>query len=133
MSWAKKINSKNYAMGTAANVVVAVIFGYPSLYSIMWLMAVLLGAIINHYSSVYVLSSLIESQIAARNAPIKKKKLIFFLVMKVVSLFLAFGLLITYARNMVLQGLALYIFQLIILGLSIKNIKHFIHKKGPLE
>jgi hypothetical protein len=120
-------------MGTAANVVVAVIFGYPSLYSIMWLMAVLLGAIINHYSSVYVLSSLIESQIAARNAPIKKKKLIFFLVMKVVSLFLAFGLLITYARNMVLQGLALYIFQLIILGLSIKNIKHFIHKKGPLE
>lgn len=132
MYWAIKINSKTYATGTAANVVVAVIFGWPETNSILWLLVVLFGAFINHYSSVYVLCSLIESQVSVRNAPVKKKKLIFFLATKILSLILAFALLVRYARNMVPQGLILYIFQLIILSLSIKNIKHLI-KKGPLE
>ena len=56
----------------------------------------------------------------------------FFLVMKIASLLLAFALLVTYARSLVPHGIILYIFQLIILGLSIKNIEHLI-KKGPLE
>jgi predicted MFS family arabinose efflux permease len=119
-------------MGTTANAVVAGIFGWPRIDSTLWLLVVLLGAMINHYSSVYVLCGLIESQMSDRNAPVKKKKLVFFLVTKIVSLVLAFALLVRYARNMVPQGLIIYIFQLIILSLSIKNIKHLI-KKGPLE
>jgi hypothetical protein len=132
MYWSKKIKNKNYALGTAATAIVAVIFGYPEAHAILWLLVVLLGAIINHYSTVYVVSALIESQLSQRGKPISKKKLVFYFVLKVLSLFLAFGLLITYARPMVIQGVVIYIFQLIILGLSIKNTEHFI-EKGPFE
>lgn len=132
MSWAKKINSKTYATGTAANVVAAGIFGWPEINSAIWLLVVLLGSVINHYSSVYVVSSLIEAQISDRDAPINKKKLTFFLVLKIVSVILAFALLVTYARPLVPYGIVIFIFQLIILGLSIKNIGNLI-KKGPLE
>jgi hypothetical protein len=132
MYWSKKIKNKTYAIGTATNVVVAIIFGYPDVKSILWLLVVLLGAIINHYSSIYVVSGLFESQLSQRSKPVSKKKLVLYLVLKVLSLFLAFGLLIAYARSMVIQGVVLYIFQLIILGLSIKNTEHFI-KKGPFE
>ena len=132
MSWAKKINSKTYAIGTAANVVVAIIFGWPEITNVVWLLVVLLGAVINHYSSVYVVGTLIETQLSDSNAPVNKKKMTFFLVMKIASLIVAFALLVNYARSLVPHGIMLYIFQLIILGLSIKNIEHLI-KKGPLE
>ena len=132
MSWSKKINSKTYAIGSLANVGAAAIFGYPEIRSILWLVVVLIGAIINHYSSVYVIGSLIAAQIADSNAPIDKKKLGFFLVVKIASLIIAFALLVSFARPLVPYGILIYIFQLIILGLSIKNIEHLI-KKGPLE
>ncbi len=132
MSWSKKINSKYYAIGSVANIGAAVIFGYPDTRSIMWLVIVLIGAIINHYSSVYVVGSLIEAQKTDLNAPINKKKLAFFLVLKIASLIIAFALLVSFARSLVPYGILIYIFQLIILGLSIKNIEHLI-KKGPLE
>jgi len=132
MSWSKKINSKNYAIGSLANIVAAVIFGYPEIQSIIWLIVVQLGAVINHYSSVYVVGSLIEAQKTDINAPINKKKLAFFLVLKIASLLVAFALLVSFARSLVPYGILIYIFQLIILGLSIKNIEHLI-KKGPLE
>lgn len=132
MSWSKKINSKTYAIGSLANVGAATIFGYPNFQSIIWLIVVLIGAIINHYSSVYVIGSLIEAQMTDLNAPINKRKLAFFLVMKIASLIIAFALLVSFARPLVPYGILIYIFQLIILGLSIKNIEHLI-KKGPLE
>jgi hypothetical protein len=132
MYWSKKIKNKNYAIGTATNAVAAIVLGYPDIHSIIWLWVILVGAIINHYSTVYVVSALIESQLSQRGKPVSKKKMVLYLVLKVLSLFLAFGLLITYARSMVIQGVVLYIFQLIILGLSIKNTEHFI-QKGPLE
>lgn len=132
MSWAKKINSKNYAIGSAGNAASALIFGWPEMSSVIWLLVVLLGSVLNHYSSVYVVSSLIEAQISDRDAPINKKKLSFFLLIKIMSLIMAFGLLVTYARPLVPYGIVIFIFQLIILGLSIKNIGNLI-KKGPLE
>jgi hypothetical protein len=132
MSWAKKINSKTYAVGTAANIVVAIIFGWPEINSVVWLLIVLLGSATNHYSSVYVVTSLIDAQISDRDAPVNKRKLTFFLVLKIVSVILAFALLVTYARPLVPYGIVIFIFQLIILGLSIKNIGNII-KKGPLE
>ncbi len=130
MSWAKKVNSKTYAIGTLANVAATAILGWPEIRSILWLLVVIFGAIVNHYSSVYVVGSLIEAQISDRDAPINKRKLSFFLVLKIASLILAFALLVSYARHLVPQGIIIYIFQLIILGLSIKNIEHFL-KKGP--
>lgn len=132
MSWAKKINSKTYVIGTTANAAVAGILGWPELSHILWLLVVLLGAVINHYSSVYVVGTLIESQTSGNNAPVNKGKMAFYLLMKIASLIVAFALLVNYARNLVPHGIMLYIFQLIILGLSIKNIEHLI-KKGPLE
>ena len=132
MSWSKKINSKTYAIGSVANIAAASIFGYPDIPSIAWLIVVLVGAIINQYSSVYVVGSLIEAQKADLHAPPNKKKLVFFLVMKIASLIVAFALLVSFARALVPYGIMIYIFQLIILGLSIKNIEHLI-KKGPLE
>ncbi len=132
MSWAKKINSKTYAIGTTVNAGVAVFFGWPDQQMIIWLLIVLTGAVINHYSSVYVVSTLIDSQLSRVDAPVSKGKMAFFLILKILSLILAFALLVNYARNKVPHGITLYIFQLIILALSIKNIEHLI-KKGPLE
>ena len=132
MSWAKKINSKTYAIGTVVNAGVAVLFGWPDWPMIIWLLIVLLGAVINHYSSVYVVSTLIDSQLSRVDAPISKGKMAFFLVMKILSLILAFALLVNFARDKVPHGIVMYIFQLIILALSIKNIEHLI-KKGPVE
>jgi hypothetical protein len=132
MSWAKKINTKIYAIGTAANAGIAIIFGWPDTQMILWLVVVLMGAVVNHYSSVYVVSTLIDSQLSRLAAPISKGKMAFFLIMKILSLILAFALLVNYARSKVPHGIIIYIFQLIILTLSIKNIEHLI-KKGPLE
>lgn len=132
MYWAKKINTKIYASGTAANVLVAGIFGYPEVRNTLWLLVVLLGAVINHYSSIYVVGSLIQNQLSDSFAPVNKRKMAFYLVLKIASLLVAFALLVNFARPLVAHGIILYIFQLIILGLSIKNIAQFI-KKGPSE
>jgi hypothetical protein len=129
MFWQKKINSKSYLIGTAINVAFAVYFGLPELKDVLSLALMVLCSVGNHIFMVYALSSLIESQLYDGDAP-NKKKLFGSIVGKTLFLVLGFVCLIKFSPNKVLQALSLYIFQLIILALSIKNIGKFF-KKGP--
>jgi hypothetical protein len=129
MSWQKKINSKSYFLGTAINLAFAMYSGQPSLKDVLSLVLMVLCAVGNHIFMVYALSSLIESQMYGSDAP-DKKKLFGSIIGKIVILMIGFICLITFSPNKVLQALTLYIFQLIILTLSIKNIGKFF-KKGP--
>jgi hypothetical protein len=129
MFWQKKINSKSYIIGTAINFAFAAYFGLPELKDVLTLSLMVLCSVGNHIFMVYALSSLIESQLYDGNAP-NKKKLFGSIVGKTLFLILGFVCLIKYSPNKVLQALSLYIFQLIILALSIKNIGKFF-KKGP--
>lgn len=87
-----------------------------------------ISAILNQYFTVKVLSRLVENKSVIDD---KRSKLKLFLYLLFKMFFLASGFicLLVYARDKVLQGLTIYIFQLIILGLSIKNIGKFF-KKG---
>jgi hypothetical protein len=128
MSWVKRINSKNYAFGTMVNVGFAIYAGLPDLVSSWWLVFVVLSAVLNHYFTVKALSGLIEKQSAnAKNGA----KILFYMVFKMTFLISGFACLLVFARNKVLHGLIIYIFQLIILGLSIKNIGNFLKKGTP--
>lgn len=129
MSWSKKIDNKKYAFGSFINLLIALFFSYPNSSNMFWLAFVVAASIANHYATVMVFSRLIESRTLGNDTEINKAKMAFHLFLKAASLIVAFICLVKFARNMVLQGLAIYIFQLIILCLSIKNIGSFL-KKG---
>ena len=128
MSWQKKINNKSYLAGTAINLAFAVFFGLPALIDVASLVLMVFCSVGNHVFMVYAINALIESQLSGGNA-VNKKKLFGSIVGKTLFLVLGFICLIKYSPGKVLQALSLYIFQLIILALSIKNIGKFF-KKG---
>jgi hypothetical protein len=130
MSWSKKIDKRKYTVGTLVNLGFAVFFAYPNWNSVLWLTFMVAASICNHYATIMVFTRLVESRMMMGNdTEINRKKMVFHLFLKAASLIVAFICLVKFARNMVLQGLAIYIFQLIILCLSIKNIGSFF-KKG---
>lgn len=128
MFWQKKINSKSYVTGTCINLAFALFFGLPELKDVLSLVLMVLCSVGNHIFMVYALNSLIDSQLYVGDA-VNKKKLFGSIVGKTLFLVVGFVCLIKFSPNKVLQALSLYIFQLIILGLSIKNIGKFF-KKG---
>lgn len=128
MFWLKKINNKSYLAGTAINLAFAVFFGLPGLIDVVCLVLMVFCAVGNHVFMVYAINALIESQLTDGDA-VNKKKLFGSIVGKTLFLVLGFICLIKYSPQNVLQALSLYIFQLIILALSIKNIGKFF-KKG---
>ncbi len=131
MSWVKKIDSRKYVLGSSLNLGFAFYSGWPDLSNCLWLSYMVFGAALNHFFTIQVFSRLIESQISSGSSA-KKGKLLFNILMKFFFLISAFICLMTFARHKVLQGLSIYIFQLIILFLSIKNIGLLI-KKGPTQ
>lgn len=130
MSWVTKIDNKKYLAGTFINLSFAVYAGLPSLAKAWWLSFVSLSAVLNHYFTVRALSQLIENRIETGH---KHGKATLFMSLLLKTIFLASGFicLLVFCPDKVLQGLLIYIFQLIILALSIKNIGNF-YKKGPL-
>ncbi len=130
MSWAKRINNTSYVLGTVANLAIANYGGYPNVAAMCWLSYVVLAACGNHYFTVKTLNGLIQSRMEDGDAP-DNKKLMLYLLLKTLFLASAFLCLLVYSRDYVLQGLLVYIFQLIILFLSIKNIGKFFKKGSP--
>ena len=127
MSWTERIDGKKYAIGTAINIGFALWSGWPSPVYCLWLSFLIISIALNHYFTVRVFTQLI----ANRERPkASNKKLVIFLGLKMLTLFAGFVCLLIFVRDKVLHGMLLYIFQLIILFLSIKNIGQFI-KKGP--
>lgn len=128
MSWSKRIDNKKYTFGTLVNLAFAIYAGLPSLRSAWWLSFVAISALLNHYFTVKALSQLIENRIVEGRSH-SKLSLVMSLVLKTVFLAAGFVCLLLFSPDKVLQGLLIYIFQLIILALSIKNIGNF-YKKG---
>jgi uncharacterized membrane-anchored protein len=128
MSWAERIDNKKYIFGSCISVGFAVAVGYPSFSDSWWLVFLVLCSVGNQFFMVRALSALIESRARTGDAP-NKWKLFSSVILKTLFLVVGFIGLLSYAPNKVLQSLALYIFQLIIFALSIKNIGKFF-KKG---
>lgn len=126
MAWTKKINSRNYGVGTVINLGFALYAGFPVVLNMWWLSFVVITAIFNQYFTIKALSGMVEEGIASGR---KGLKIIFYTVFKMGFLISGFACLMMFAPDKVLQGIMVYIFQLIILGLSIKNIGKFF-KKG---
>jgi hypothetical protein len=127
MSWTERIDVKKYAIGTAINMGFALWSGWPSPLFCGWLIVLIVSIALNHYFTVRVFTQLVTNR--ARPSA-SNKKLVVFLILKMLTLFAGFVCLLVFVRDKVLHGMLLYIFQLIILFLSIKNIGQFI-KKGP--
>jgi hypothetical protein len=128
MSWTKRINSRNYTLGTLINIGFALYAGYPSFVEAWWLSFVVISAVLNHYFTVKAFGTMIDNRINS-NSSTRGSRLFFYFLFKTLFLAAGFICLMVFAGNKVLQGLLIYIFQLIILALSIKNIGKFI-KKG---
>jgi hypothetical protein len=131
MSWVKKVDSKKYLFGSLINLGFGLYSGWPEVHSSLWLSYMVIGAALNHFFTISVFSRLVESQKNPERAA-RKGKLILHIILKFFFLISAFIGLLTFARHKVIQGLLMYIFQLIILFLSIKNIGLLI-KKGPTQ
>ena len=129
MSWTKRIDSKKYGFGTIVNLSLAIYAGLPSKESAWWLSFVAISAVLNHYFTVRALSQLVETRLET-GRPQGKGTLFISLILKTVFLASGFICLLVFNSDQVLQGLLIYIFQLIILALSIKNIGNF-YNKGP--
>lgn len=129
MAWARRINNRNYAVGTTINLAFAIYAGLPNYMSAWWLTFLILSAVLNHYFTVKALSGLVEQKASSAAGGMK---ILFYMVFKMAFLIAGFACLLIFARDKVPHGLVIYIFQLIILGLSIKNIGKFF-KKGSHE
>ena len=129
MFWAKKVDSKKYLAGSVINLGFAFYSGWPDLVACFCLAYMIIGAALNHFFTIQVFGRLVEDRIN-QSGDAQKGKLGLNIVLKIFFLLSAFLILLTFARQKILQGLIMYIFQLIILFLSIKNIGLLI-KKGP--
>lgn len=126
MAWAKKINTHYYFFGTFINLGFAAYAGSPKILNIACLVFLVVSAVLNQYFTVKALSGLVDGgNISGRRGA----KILFYITFKMAFLISGFAVLMIYAPEKILQGLIVYIFQLIILGLSIKNIEKFF-KKG---
>jgi len=127
MAWSKKINSSYYAFGTILNLGVSIYAGLPSKADAWWLSFVIISAVLNHFFTVQALSMLVVKTM--KEQVTSTAKILFYLVFKTFFLASGFVCLLLFVPDKVLHGVMIYIFQLIILGLSIKNIGMLI-KKG---
>ncbi len=129
MSWSEKVSSKKYLLGTVINLAFAIYAGWPSLQTSFWLSVLVVSIALNHFFTIRVFMQLFQSQLTGVKRSKKKLALDFFF--KVFFLFGGFGCFLYFGRDKVLHGMASYLFQLIILFLSIKNIGQFIKKGSP--
>lgn len=130
MFWLEKIDNKKYIFGSLVNLGLSLYAGWPDAVVSWWLAYMVIGAALNHFFTIQVFGRLVESQKRTGSAA-TKTKLLFNLVFKVFFLLSAFLGLLLFARGKVLHGLVIYIFQLIILFLSIKNIGQLLKKGSP--
>lgn len=132
MGWTEKIDSKKYAIGSLVNIGFAVYAGRENFIYASSLIYIVIASVLNHLFMVIAFTKLIQ---AMKNEDIdsankRNRKIMLYLVGKVLILISAFVVLLKYAEPVILHGMLCYVFQLIILGLSIKNMETFF-KKGP--
>ncbi len=132
MGWTEKIDSKKYAIGSLVNIGFAIYAGRENIIYASCLSYIVIASVLNHIFMVLAFSKLINAlkHEDQESSGKRNKKIMASLIAKVLILISAFVLLLKYAEPVILHGMLCYVFQLIILGLSIKNIETFF-KKGP--
>lgn len=112
-----KVSLKLYIAALAIQVSLGGWYWYTTGFSLIWFAVLILATLSNHYMLVSGLMSL--SQLASEKPPIFK--IIAFLTGKTLIIGLAMYLVLRFAPPNIYIALALYIFQLIILLISIKK------------
>lgn len=128
MSWVQRINSKTYIVGSLLNVGLAWYFSDSNVTVFAWLCFLVFTTALSHYFNIRGMSKLIAHRVE-RKQSLGSGQMLTFLALKLILLIIGLICLMVFTPHKVLQGLILYIFQLIILSLSIKNIGKFF-KKG---
>lgn len=128
MSWNAKINSKIYIVGVILNVCLAGFFSGGELDVFTSLMIMIITTVVSQYFNIRGMGQLIVARVE-RKQSFSSSQMLFHFALKMFFLILGLVCLMVFTPDKVLQGLILYIFQLIILALSIKNIGKFF-KKG---
>lgn len=128
MSWAQKISSKIYLAGSVVNTGIAWFFSEGDLKIFGWLVLMLLTTMLSHYFNIQGMSKLIGLRVE-RKQGLSSVEMLSHFALKLILLIAGLVCLMIFIPTKVLAGLILYIFQLIILALSIKNIGKF-YKKG---
>ncbi|MFA7613683.1 MAG: hypothetical protein WCY48_05550 [Candidatus Caldatribacteriota bacterium] len=128
MSWAQRINSKIYVLGTVINLGFAWYFSGSELDVYGWLALLIVTIALSHFFNIRGMNRLIDQRVE-RKQSLGGSQMLGYFALKLVLLIIGLVCLMVFIPSKVPQGLILYIFQLIILALSIKNIgKYF--KKG---
>jgi len=132
MGWTEKIENKKYILGSVINLGFAIYGGKASWVFALCLSYVIIASILNH---VFMVNAFVKLIKAMREEDTdtpgqRNRKIMFYLIAKVLILISAFIILLKYAEPVILYGMLCYVFQLIILGLSIKNMETFFNK-GP--
>lgn len=132
MGWTEKIDNKKYAIGSIVNIGFAVYAGRENYVYALSLSYIVIASVLNHIFMVLAFTKLINAlkHEDSDSSGKRNRKIMASLMGKVLILISAFVILLKYAEPVILYGMLCYVFQLIILGLSIKNIETFF-KKGP--
>lgn len=132
MAWTEKIDNKKYVIGSLINIGFAFYGGRDNYVFAASLIFVVVASILNHVFMVLAFTKLIKAMKDedTDSSGKRNRKIMFSLMAKVLILIAAFVVLLKYAEPVILHGMLCYVFQLIILGLSIKNMETF-YKKGP--
>jgi hypothetical protein len=132
MAWTEKIDNKKYVIGSIINIGFALYGGRENYVFALSLSYIVIASILNH---VFMVTAFVKLIKAMKNEDTdssgkRNRKIMVLLIGKVLILISAFVVLLKYAEPVILHGMLCYVFQLIILGLSIKNMETFF-KKGP--
>lgn len=128
MSWNAKINSKIYIAGVLANIALAWFFSGGEIDVFTSLLIMIITTVVSQYFNIRGMSQLITGRVE-RKQSFSSAHMLGHFALKIFFLIIGLVCLMVFTPDKVLQGLILYIFQLIILTLSIKNIGKFF-KKG---
>lgn len=128
MSWSQKINNKIYLAGLVINTGLAWFFSEGNLAVFGWLMVMLVTTVLSQYFNIQGMSKLIGQRVERKHG-LSTGEMLGHFALKLILLITGLICLMLFIPHKVLPGLILYIFQLIILALSIKNIGKF-YKKG---
>lgn len=128
MSWTKKINNKIYLSGLIVNLAIAWYFADGFNKEFIWLTVMITCTACSHYFNIKGMGQIVAQRVE-RKQGLGGGQMLTHFALKLLLLIIGLVCLMVFIPHKVPQGLILYIFQLIILALSIKNIGKFF-KKG---
>jgi heme/copper-type cytochrome/quinol oxidase subunit 3 len=117
MSLNEKINSLKYLLATLVNVLIVAYFNRENHFEVKILVTLIVLTVLNQLMLISGVLVIISPKMISKRGV----KAFIYILGKTIILGFGFYLVMTYAPQKVLHSVFIYIFQLIILGLSIKK------------